>query len=167
MRRLTLLLGLALIAVACAADPLPGYLRASRAERDALVAVVREYYDVFDRAQVTGDIAPLYALHPELAQGEDRRQGVNTESWMVERARTLKLREVTVDLEQYEPVKAFVKGDAAVVYVHGLFTWTYSTGPETKGELPVRFDLVRDANVWKIVRSDERVLGETPEPTPR
>ncbi|HZP97634.1 MAG TPA: hypothetical protein VFC31_15050 [Candidatus Limnocylindria bacterium] len=162
-----LLVALALAVVACSADPPPGYRAASAEERDALLRVVREYYDVFDRGQVTGDISPLYALHPRLAEGEDRRRGVNTESWTVERARTLGAREVVVDVDSYEPARAYVKGDSAVVYVHGLFTWTYPNGSQTKGELPVRFDLDQQGGRWTIVRTDERVLGETPEPTPR
>jgi hypothetical protein len=75
-----LLITFALSLIGCSTDPLPGYRAATVEERDALVRVVREYYDVFDKAQVTGDIAPLYSLHPKLAQGEDRRRGVNTES---------------------------------------------------------------------------------------
>jgi len=151
---------------ACAADPLPGYGTASPDVRNTLIGVVRDYYDVLDRAQVTGDVGPLYARHPDLARGEDRRAGVNTESWLVERTRALNVREVTVELESYEPVKVYVKGDDAVVYVHGLFTWVYPNGSTTKGELPVRFDL-RKRDVWNIVRTDERVLGETPAPSAR
>jgi hypothetical protein len=85
----------------------------------------------------------------------------------VERVRTLSTREVLVDMETYEPVRAFVRADTAVVYVHGLFTWTYPNGSQSKGELPVRFDLDHQGGRWTIVRTDERVLGETPDPTPR
>lgn len=152
----------------CSADPLPGYRSASAAERDALLGVVRQYYDLFDRAQVTGDIAPLYALHPKLAQGEDRRRGINTEAWTVERTHALGIREVRVDIESYEPFRAFVKEDRAVAYSHGLFTWEYPQGTPTKGELVVRFDLSRAGGRWEIERTDEWVLGEgTPPPTPR
>ncbi len=169
MRRTpAILAALALGIAGCSADPLPGYRAASAGERDALLGVVREYYDVFDRAQVTGDITRLYALHPRLAAGEDRRKGINTESWMVERTHALGIREVRVDIESYEPFRAFVKDERAVAYSHGLFTWEYPQGTPTKGELRVRFDLVRADGRWSIERTDEWVLGEgTPEPTPR
>lgn len=167
MRIAAILVAVALAAVACAPDPLPGYRHATTGERDALLGVIHEYFDLVDRAQVSGDIGPLYARHPALAQHEDRRQGINTEGWLVERVRRLDVREVAVDVERYERVRAFLKDDAAVVYVHGLFTWRYRTGPETKGELPIRFDLVRGSDGWTIIRTDEQVLGETPAPTPR
>jgi hypothetical protein len=158
---------LVLVLIACSAPVLPGYRHATPDERDALTRVVREYYEVFDRAQVTGDVAPLYAVHPALAHGEDRQRAINTEAWMVERVRALKVRDVHVDVESYEPMKAFVNGDAAVVYVHGLFTWTYPNGSQTKGELPVHIDLLRLDGRWTIQRTDQRVESETPEPTPR
>ena len=37
---------------ACAPGPLPGYRAATPAEHDVLVGVVREYYDIVDRAYV-------------------------------------------------------------------------------------------------------------------
>lgn len=157
----------ALALTACSADPLPGYRAASAEEAAPLMSTVRGYYDALARAQVNGEIAPLYTLHPALASGEDRRSGVNTESVWVERLRAQGVRDIAFDLESYEPMRSFVKDDAAVVYVHGLFTWTYPNGQQTKGELPVRLDLQRDGTRWTIVRTDERVLGETPAPTPR
>ncbi len=116
---------------------------------------------------MNGDLAPLYARHPDLTRGEDRRSGVNSEASRVERTAALHLRDASIELEKYEAMKAFVKADDAVVYVHGLFTWVYVNGSETKGELPVRFDLARRGSAWYIVRTDELVLGETPAPTPR
>jgi len=161
------LLAIALVTAACGADPLAGFSPASPEDRGVLVTVLREYYDLLGRAQVTGDVGPLFARHPDLARGEDRREGVNTEASLVQHTRALGLREVSVDLESYEPVKAFVRSDLAVAYVHGLFTWAYQNGSITKGELSVRFDLARRGGIWTIVRTDERVLGETPAPTPR
>lgn len=157
----------AVAATACAADPLPGYRAASAEEMTALTQIVREYYELLDRAELTGDVAPLYARFPMLAAGEDRRSGVNWESFTVARTRSLELRDAHTDVASYEPLRAFVKGDSAAVFVHGMFTWTYPNGSQTKGELPVRLDLAREHGQWAIVRSDERVLGETPAPTPR
>jgi len=73
-----------------------------------------------------------------------------------------------VAIESYEPFRAFVKEDKAVAYSHGLFTWTYANGSQTKGELRVRFDLARAGDRWSIEQTDEWVLGEgAPPPTPR
>jgi hypothetical protein len=49
-------------------DPLPGYRPASPSERAAVVSVVSEYYAIRNHAAVTGDIAPLYGVHPSLVQ---------------------------------------------------------------------------------------------------
>jgi len=159
---------LAIAAAACAqSDPVAGYRPASPEERATVVRVIGEYYDLLDRAQVTGDTGPLLARHPGLATGEQRQRGVNIETWTVERTRALNIRDVSVDIESYEPVRVYVKDAAAAAFVHALFTWEYPQGSPTKGELAVRMDLVRTGDRWVIERTDEWVLGETPPPTPR
>lgn len=157
---------LALFATACAPpDPLPGFRVATADERAAIARVIEEYYALRDRAVVTGDIRSLYAIHPKLAVAEDRRSGVNVEGWFVERMRSLAIRAVTVD--EIEPLRAYVKHGAAVAFVHGVETWEYLSGPPTKGELLVRFDLSLDRDRWVIERTDEWVLGETLPPSSR
>jgi hypothetical protein len=161
-------IALAMAAAACApSDPVAGYRPASPEERATVVSVIGEYYDLLDRAQVTGDTGLLLARHPGLATGEQRQRGVNIETWTVERTRALNIRDVSVDIESYEPVRVYVKDAAAAVFVHALFTWEYQQGSPTRGELAVRMDLVRTADRWVIERTDEWVLGETPPPTPR
>lgn len=169
MRPLVIVTAVALLVLSCGTpDPLPGHRAAAPDERNALFGVVREYYDLLGRAAVTGDLAPLYARHPKLARGEDRPRGVNTEAFTVQRTRAINIREVRVDIESYEPFRAFVKDDRAVAYSHGVFTWEYPQGSPTKGELFVRFDLARAGGWWEIERTDEWVLGEgPPPPTPR
>ena len=153
---------------ACAqADPVAGYRPASPEERATVVNVIEEYYDLLDRAEVTGDTGALLARHPGLATGQQRHPGVNIETWTVERTRALNIREVRVDIESYEPVRVYVKDAAAAAFVHALFTWEYPQGSPTKGELVVRMDLVRAADRWLIERTDEWMLGEKPPPTPR
>ncbi len=164
-------LGVVVLALAaCSADPLPGFRPASADQRSALLQIVVEYYDLVDRAIVTGDVAPLYLRHPGLAQGRDQGRGINVDgsAAVSPTMRELDVREASVDVESYEPLRAFVKDDRAVAYSHGLFTWTYANGSHTKGEKWVRFDLTKNADRWLIERTDEWVLGEgTPPPTPR
>lgn len=43
-----------------------------------------DYFEIRNRAAITGDLAPLYSAHPSLAQGEDRQTGVNVEAFFVD-----------------------------------------------------------------------------------
>ena len=165
MRAIAIVLAVALIACA-RPDPIAGYRTATPAERKTLMAVIEEYYDLLDRAAVTGDTGPLLARHPALAMGQQRQSGVNIETWTVERTRALNVREVKVDLESYEPVRAYIKDAAAAAFIHALYTWEYPQGSATKGELVVRMDLVRAADRWNIDRTDEWMLGERAPSTP-
>jgi hypothetical protein len=149
-------------------DPLPGYRAALPEERAAVLGAVSEYFAIRNRAAVTGDIAPLYSAHPALAHGEDRPIGVNTEALFVERMRALQVSRVSVDLEDREPVKVFLKDTAAVAYVHGRETWDLPPGTgQTVSEIVVRIDLHQGTNGWAIERTDQLELGERVAPTPR
>jgi hypothetical protein len=151
-------------------DPLPGYQVASAGERASILGTIEEYYDIWSRAMVTADISPLYVRHPKLAQGAVPQRGINNEGFTVTlpSIRDHLVREAHVDIESYEPLRAFVRDDRAVAYSRGVFTWTYGNGSETKGELRVRFDMTRIGGIWSIDQTDEWVLGEgTPPPTPR
>jgi hypothetical protein len=147
---------------------LPGYRPASPEERAAVVRTLSDYFEVRNLAAVTGDLAPLYSAHPELAHGEDRQTGVNVEAFFVERMRALQVSRVSVELEDGEPVKVYVKDAAAIAYVHGRETWDLAPGMgQTVGEILVRFDLRHATSRWLIARTDELVLGERTPPTPR
>jgi hypothetical protein len=171
VRRALAVAALVLLLVSCTSfDPLPGYRPATDDERAGAMRTVVEYYDIWNRAMVTGDIGQLYVRHPKLSQGAVKERGINSERFTVElpSVRDHLIRDSSVQIEWYEPLRAFVKGDRAVVYSHGLFTWNYANGSPTKGELFVRFDMTRTANAWSIDQTDEWVLGEgTPPPTPR
>lgn len=149
-------------------DPLPGYRPASPVERAAVVGVVSEYYAMRNRAAVTGDIAPLYRAHPGLAHGEDRQTAVNAEGFFVERMRALHVTGVSVDLEEREPVKVYVKETEAVAFVHGQETWDLPPGTgQTISEIFTRIDLRHGTNGWLVERTDQVELGERIPPTPR
>lgn len=170
MRDLWRYIAALVLLIGCASDPLPGYRPATVDERASMLATVSEYYAIWGRAMVTGDIAPLYERHPKLAHGAVPQRGINNEAFTARLPSVTDhlIKEAHVDIESYEPFRAFVKEDGAVAYSHGLFTWTYASGPETKGELRVRFDMTRAANGWSIAQTDEWVLGEgAPSPTPR
>jgi hypothetical protein len=149
-------------------DPLPGYRPASAEERTAVMTTLSDYFSVRNLAAVTGDLAPLYTAHPSLAHGEDRQVGVNVEAFFVERMRAQRVSRVSVDLEDREPVKVYVKDTAAVAYVHGRETWDLAPGAgQTLSEIVVRFDLRHATSGWLIERTDEHVLGERVSPTPK
>jgi hypothetical protein len=160
---------LALAAMTCAqADPLAGYRPASAEERPLVIGAISYYYELRNHAAVTGDLAPLYRAHPALAQGQDRRSGVNVESFFVERMRALGVTHVAVDLEASEPVKIYLSETKAVAYVHGRETWDLLPGSgQTIGEIRVRLDLLHGPSGWTVERTDEVEQGETLPPTPR
>lgn len=170
MRHLGRLAVALLLLVGCAPDPLPGYRAATAADRSSIFVTISEYYDIWNRAMVTADITPLYVRHPKLAQGAVPQRGINNEGHTARLPSVagLKIKESRVDIEGYEPMRAFVKGDSAVAYSHGWFTWTYANGAPSGGELLVRFDLTRAGDGWSIDQTDEWVLGEgASSPTPR
>jgi hypothetical protein len=93
---------------------------------------------------------------------------VNAEGFFVERMRAQQVSRVSVDLEEREPVKVYVKETEAVAYVHGRETWDLAPGAgQTIGEIIVRFDLRHATSGWLIERTDQLELGERTPPTPR
>jgi hypothetical protein len=168
--RLVTVAAAALLLIGCGADPLPGYRPATADERASVLRTVQEYYEIVDRALVSGEITPLYARHPKLAQGSVPSRGINSEgsTMQLPSVRNALIREAHVDIESYEPLRVYLKDDVAVAYERGLYTWSYAIGSPTQGELVVRFDLTRAGGVWSIEQTDEWVLGEgPPPPTPR
>jgi hypothetical protein len=159
-------LALVLIATACAPaiDPLPGFTRAAGEERATLVRAIADYYTVRERAFVSGDMASLFAAYPKLAHGEDVREGVNLDAFWVPHMRDLGVADVSDDLEGYEPARVYVRGTAAVAFVHGWEIWYYPRGDHTGLEFFTRIDLVSDAGRWIVERTDEQMMGE---PRPR
>jgi hypothetical protein len=165
-------------AAACvrASDPLPGYVPASAEERASVVRTVEDYFAMRERAAVTGDATELFTAYPALAQHEDRREGINTETFFVERvhlSRTMpkefappEIMYMSHLLESYHPIGVFVRADSAVAFVHGLELFQYTVGGHGGGEIFVRLDLRRGADRWVIQRTDEVVMGERPPRTP-
>jgi hypothetical protein len=171
-------LALAMTATACvrASDPLPGYTPATAEERASVVHTIEDYFAMRERAAVTGDTTELFTAFPALAQHEDRRQGVNTEVFFVERVRLAttmpkefappEILYMSHVLDGYHPIGVFVHGDSAVAFVHGLELFQYKSSGHSGGEIFVRFDLRRATDRWVIERTDEWVMGERPTRTP-
>lgn len=172
------MVALVIAATACvrAPDPLPGYVSAPAEDRASVVRTVEDYFAMRERAAVTGDPTEIFAAFPALAQNEDRRVGINTESFFVERVRMARTmpKEVAPPeilfmshmLESYHPIGVFVRADSAVAFVHGLEVFQYKNAGSSGGEIFVRFDLRRLADRWLIERTDELVMGERPPRTP-
>lgn len=177
MRAGLFLIALLFGAVACAApDPLPGYAPASAVERASVLAVIYDYFAMRERAAVSGDATELFAAHPTLADHEDRRVGINTETFFVERVRLAKtvpawgappvIVHMSHDLEGYAPIAVYIGAGKAIAFVHGLERFDYPNGGPSLGEIFVRFDLRRSGDSWGILRTDEQVMGEPPLRTP-
>lgn len=170
------LVALAFAVAACAPpDPLPGYAPASAVERAFVIAVIYDYFAMRERAAVSGDATELFEAHPALALHEDRRLGINTETFFVERVRLAWTQpkwgappvivRMTHELETYVPIGVYVVADKAVAFVHGVEHFAYDSAPSS-GEIFVRFDLRRSGGRWAIERTDEWVMGEPPPRTP-
>ena len=171
------LVALVVALAACAApDPLSGYAPASAVEGASVVAVIYDYFAMRERAATSGDASELFAAHPTLALHEDRRVGINTETFFVERVRLAKtlpewgapppIMRMSHELEKYTPIAVYVSADKAVAFVHGLERFDYPIGGPSLGEIFIRFDLRRSGDFWGILRTDEQVLGEPPPRTP-
>lgn len=172
MRARLSLLAVFVVAACGAPDPLAGYAPASAVDRALVVRTVEDYFAMRERAAVSGDATELFDAYPALAQHEDRRQGINTETFFVERVRSARTlpKEIAPSvivrmshvLEGYVPIAVYVSADKAVAFVHGLERFDYPNGGPSLGEIFMRFDLRWISERWVIERTDEQVMGERP-----
>jgi hypothetical protein len=159
---------LVVVVTGCAGsvDPLPGYGRTSVEEHASIVQAIVDYYAARQRAVMFGDAALLFDAYPKLAQGENLREGINLDAFFVKMMRDDRVTKVTDELERYEPVRTYVRGNAAVGFVHGVETWHYPHGGPGSGEFFTRIDLASDAGEWMVERTDEQMMGERRPRTP-
>jgi hypothetical protein len=149
------------VAVVCARpDPYPGYVRASEEVRGAIVHVVEHYYTTRSRAAAARDATELFSVYPAIAKDEDRSKGINGDAFLMERMRTSDFVSIDADLEARDPMLVLVRGDDALVLVHGVETWHYRHGVPGSGEFFTRLDLRRGPTGWVLQRTDEQLLGE-------
>jgi hypothetical protein len=153
------------VAFACARpDPYPGYVRPSEGVRAAVVRVVEDYYTTRSRAAAARDATELFSAYPAIAKDEDRSKGINADGFLMERMRISDFVSIDADLEARDPMLVLVRGDDALVLVHGVETWHQRHGSPGSGEFYTRLDLRRGATGWALQRTDEQLLGE---PRPR
>jgi hypothetical protein len=143
-------------------DPLPDYTRASGAEHAAIARAVADYYVVRQRAVMLGDASALFGVYPKLAKGEDLRQGLNLDAFFIRQMRDGGVTKVTNQLELSEPIRTYVKGNAAVAFVQGMESWHYPNGGPGSGAFFTRIDLVNDYGRWIVENTDEQMMAEPP-----
>jgi hypothetical protein len=157
------------VAVACARldvrpDPYQGYVGATAEARASIVHVVEDYYAMRARAATARDATELFGAYPALAGDEDRSKGINADAFLMERMRISDFVAIDADLEARDPMLVLIRGDDALVLVHGVETWYQRHGSPGSGEFFTRLDLRRGATGWVLQRTDEQLLGE---PRPR
>jgi len=139
------------------------YRAAVEPERGAVVAAVRDYYTLRNRLTAGLDINDFWQTYPELSYDHDLVRGTNLEvmTWKGSHDPQLVRLDYRADLESYEPLRVFVRGNEALAYVHGLEAWDHPTGGlSTRGEFRTVLSLRLADGKWTVVRSDEQEMGE-------
>lgn len=72
-----------------------------------------------------GDTQFLWRQNPRWQQEQDLKAGINAEAELVNSYRSLKPTQADLKLEAYEPLKAQVTGNRAVILIHGTETYFY------------------------------------------
>lgn len=124
-----------------------------------LEAAVRTYYERYEHAQASCDIATFLKHYPDLASSEVLASGINIEQRMIT-SRCDHVKAIRFDLEYYEPMRVHVHQEGADVKVHGMEHWDYKTGTPGAGEFMTTLSLRQVAGSWTVVRTDGVTLGE-------
>lgn len=122
--------------------------------------VVDEYFEVRKQALLSGDVTVLHKRYPELAQGTDLKAGINTEAFMIEQSRSLKMLDETLDLDYYEPIRAHKDGQTAIVVIHGQASYLYPDETHSVGEFHLTLTLRQQNGAWTVTQTDEKTLEE-------
>lgn len=157
----------AFIASCSAPGEFDGYLEASPAERTLISPVIYGYYQARNELVLTRDVAAFWRRYPELERDRSREKGVNVEAEFSERMANLSTRHVATQPEEQAPLGIFVRGDRAVVFVHGREEWDLPTGRKTVSEIQTVFYMSRTDDRWVITRTDEWHPGEPRKTPPR
>jgi hypothetical protein len=156
----------ALTVASCAVQD--AYRPPSEQERADVIAAVRDYYALRDRLMTGLAIEDFWRTYPDLSDEHDLTRGINLEVmlWKWSHDPELVRNKYRVDLESYQPIRAFIRGNEATAIVHGLETYEpkYAGSTPTSGEIHLLLSLRLAGGRWTVVRTDERMMGE-PAPT--
>ena len=122
--------------------------------------VVSQYFAYRKQAVLAGSPEVLWEAFPALKAGMDRQSGVNIESDVVARYRSLAVTDGEVRLEHYAPLQVVVRGETAVVLINGVELYRRQGGGDSGGQLQLLLYLVRRDGAWTVARTDETTLAE-------
>ena len=142
------------------------YRPAKDAERADIVAPVAGYFAAKARLATDLSIADFWRSYPDLARDYDLRSGVNIEPLFAKSMQELKATNYRTELERYEAIRVYVRGDSAIAMVHGMDHWDNANGGPTSGEVNLVFTLRSVDGHWTVIRSDEQMMGEHPPTEP-
>lgn len=120
------------------------------------------------KARLAADLSidDFWKSYPDLARGYDLRNGANIEPPFAKSMQELETANYRTELDGYEPIHVYVRGDRAVVMVHGVEQWDNAIWRSHERR-------VRDGPVarntdgrWAVVSTDEQMMGEHPPTEP-
>jgi hypothetical protein len=145
-----------LTSCASSGEFLTGYVEAPASDREMIVPIIYSYYEARSELASTRDIQAFWRSYPALSDDRDPKVGINVESNFSDRMAALGIRLVKTEPEAVDPLRFFVKGDRAIVFVHGRESWIGGTVIE----IYTIFYLSRAGDGWVITKTDEHLTGE-------
>ncbi len=145
------------------------YRTATEQERAGVAAAVLEYYTLRNQLTAGLEINDFWMTYPVLSYDHDLARGINLEVMLWKWSHDPQLVRVNyrTDLESYQPIRAFLRANEALAYVHGVETWDHRTGgTPTSGEFRTVLSLRLADGGWTVVRTDEQKMGERPPADP-
>lgn len=137
----------------------------------ALMPELREYFYYRKQAVTTGNIEELWEQFPELRNGPDYSQGINSEEFLVTNYQGLKPFDGNIFPEFYERFKVKLTKDNAEVLVHGmeLYLCLDENGrfEDSGGEFKIVLYLHMKDGRWVVYKTDEVTIGEWQQSSPK
>ena len=167
MRRIIVAILVTLTIVSCA-DQNP-YRVAVEQQRADVGAAVRDYYALRNQLMSGLAIEDFWQTYPDLSYEHDLMRGINVELmlWKWSHDPQLVRRNYRIDLESYQPIRAYVRANEALAIVHGIESWDNRVGGiPTSGEVHVVLTLRQTDGHWTVIRTDEQLMGEHPPTEP-
>ena len=145
-------------------DNSTGFIKPDPETFVALMPAVREYFYYRKKAVTSGNIEELWAQFPELKDGTDFSNGINSEEFVVTNYQGLKPFDGNIFPEYYERFKVKLEKENAEILVHGmeLYLCLDENGKfeDSGGEFKIVLYLrMRDGH-WVVYKTDEVTIGE-------